>query len=460
LVAFVPQLAGALVAALVAWGHLSLTAGLAVGGGYLLAGFMSARAARWRWLLPLAGTLSAAVFPLIGTIASALALYAVGEPVDWPTLWVAAVESALIVFLGYRVLQTPFKIRVGVIGSPASANRLQGELDQSGGGDFEVAATITPDDWELDPAALAGPYLCALSAVGKAIDERDLELLVITQEFPRERVDEALFGEVIARPVDVMTLREFHEKRFGLVPLAEVDYAWFTSLAGRHHRPFARAGKRMIDLAVSLPLSIALAPVLGLLALLIRRDGGPALYRQQRVGRNGRMFTIMKLRTMTHDPDAHSTWTGADDDRITGLGRTLRRIHVDEAPQLWNVIRGEMSLVGPRPEQPEYVAELTERIPFYNQRHIVKPGVTGWAQVRAGYAGSWEGTVIKLSNYLYYINNHTLSLDLIIFIETLRAVVADRQYELEEPTRETILGAGSDRAVAGLTVDDDVERSP
>jgi lipopolysaccharide/colanic/teichoic acid biosynthesis glycosyltransferase len=307
----------------------------------------------------------------------------------------------------------------------------------------------------LDPKALAGPYLCSLREIGKAIDERDLEVLVVTQEFPREKVDRALFGEVIARPVEVMTLREFHEKRFGLVPLAEVDYAWFTNLAGVHHRPIARAAKRTIDVAISLPLLLLLLPLLLLLGLLIRRDGGPGLYRQQRVGRNGRAFTIMKLRTMTHDPEAESTWADAEDVRITRIGRTLRRTHLDEAPQLWNVLRGEMSFVGPRPEQPAYVAELNERIPFYNQRHIVKPGITGWAQVRSGYSGSLEGTAVKLSNDLYYIKNHTLTLDLAIFVETLRAVVADSQYELEDPTRETVLGEGSERALAGVAPEDE-----
>jgi len=455
LVAFVPQIAGALVAALVAWGHLSPTAGFAVGGGYLLAGYVSARAARWRWLLPLAGTLSALAFPLIGTVASAAALYAVGEPVDAATLWVAAFESAVIVFFGYRVTRGTTRIRIGVIGTPAAATRLKTELERSGGEDFEVAATITPDDWELDPAALEGPYLCSLREIGRAIDDRDLEVLVVTQEFPREKIDRSLFGEVIARPVEVMMLREFHEKRFGLVPLAEVDYAWFTNLAGVHHRPVARAAKRVIDVAVSLPILLALLPVMALLALAIRRDGGPALYRQERVGRNGRRFTILKLRTMTDDPEAAATWTDAEDVRITRIGRTLRRAHLDEAPQLWNVLRGEMSFVGPRPEQPSYVAELNERIPFYNQRHIVKPGLTGWAQVRAGYSGSLEGTAVKLSNDLYYIKNHTLSLDLVIFVETLRAFVADSQYELEEPTRETVLGEGSDRALAGVAPDDD-----
>ncbi len=453
--AFVPQLAGALVAGLVAWGHLSATAGLAVGGAYLLAGYMSARAARWRWLLPLAGTLSAAVFPLIGTVASALALYLVDEPVDGATLVVAAIESGVIVLFGYRVTRDATRIRVGVIGSPAEASRLRTELARSGGRDFSVAATITPDDWELDPAALSGPYLCSLSDVGRAIDERDLEVLVITQEFPREKVDEALFGEVIARPVELMDLREFHERRFGLVPLAEVDYSWFTNLAGVHHRPLARAAKRAIDIAVSAPLLAVLAPILALLTLAIRRDGGPALYRQHRVGRNGRAFTILKLRTMTHDPEAQTTWSGVGDARITRLGRTLRRIHIDEAPQLWNVLRGEMSFVGPRPEQPGYVAELSERIPFYKQRHIVKPGLTGWAQVRGGYGGSFEGTAVKLANDLYYVKNHTLSLDLVIFIETLRALVADSDHELEEPTRETILGEGSDRELAGIAADDE-----
>jgi exopolysaccharide biosynthesis polyprenyl glycosylphosphotransferase len=450
LIASAPQFAGAIVAGLVAGADISVLAGVGVFGGYLFAGYFSFRVARWRRLLPLAGALSTVAFPLIGTAGSVVALSLLGEPLAGRPLAIAALEAFVIVWLANHVLGEFVRIRVGVIGSPAEAARLQDELERTGAFDFEVAATITPDDWELDLGALGGPYLCSLSEIGKAIDERHLEVLVVTHEFERSRVDEQLYREVIDRPVQVMPLHEFHERRFGAVPLAEIDYAWFTQLAGRHGHPLRGLAKRAFDLLAALPIAILLGPPLAVVAFLIRRDGGPALFRQERIGRGGGSFTIYKLRTMSQQPDSGATWTTIDDDRVTSIGRLLRKTHLDEAPQLWNVVKGDMSIVGPRPEQGTYVAQLQELIPFYGQRHIVKPGLTGWAQVRAGYAGSLEGTAVKLCNDLYYVKHHSLSLDLAIMFETIRALVADRQFGVAVPTEATMLGEGSRRVLADL----------
>ena len=155
---------------------------------------------------------------------------------------------------------------------------------------------------------------------------------------------------------------------------------------------------------------------------------------------------------MSVAPPGQSAWTTADDPRVTKLGAFLRKTHLDEAPQLMNILRGDMSLVGPRPEQVAYVERLAEQIPFYNQRHIVKPGLTGWAQVRVGYAGSMRGTLFKLCNDLYYVKHHSLSLDLTILLETVRTLFSDRQFGDEPATSGTMIGSGP-RAIA-LDVDD------
>jgi lipopolysaccharide/colanic/teichoic acid biosynthesis glycosyltransferase len=141
-------------------------------------------------------------------------------------------------------------------------------------------------------------------------------------------------------------------------------------------------------------------------------------------------------------------WAEADDIRVTRIGRFLRKSHLDEAPQLWNVIKGEMSLVGPRPEQETYVDALSKQIPFYTQRHVVKPGITGWAQVRVGYSGSLEGTAFKLCNDLYYVKHHSISLDMAILLETVRTLVADKQYVEPPSTSLTMLGEGEGRVVS------------
>jgi exopolysaccharide biosynthesis polyprenyl glycosylphosphotransferase len=186
------------------------------------------------------------------------------------------------------------------------------------------------------------------------------------------------------------------------------------------------AVRRGLDLLLAM-LGLALAAPLGLLvAVAIKLESrGPVLYRQERVGRNGRPFTLAKFRSMRADAEAGSgpVWAGADDPRITRVGRWLRKLRIDEIPQLWAVIRNDMSLVGPRPERPYFVADLERQIPGYGQRHVVKPGVTGWAQINYSYGNSVDDAFIKLQYDLYYVKNRSLALDIAILLRTVKVVV-------------------------------------
>jgi exopolysaccharide biosynthesis polyprenyl glycosylphosphotransferase len=184
--------------------------------------------------------------------------------------------------------------------------------------------------------------------------------------------------------------------------------------------------KRAFDVVASMVMVILVAPLVLVAALLIAAEGGgPVIYRQERVGLRGHTFTVYKLRSMAQDAEINgkAQWAAKDDARITRVGRFIRRTRIDELPQLLNVLRGEMSFVGPRPERPEFVAMLTAQIPFYAVRHSVKPGLTGWAQVRYSYGATVEQSVRKLEYDLYYVKNHTLVLDVAIMLETLRVVL-------------------------------------
>jgi lipopolysaccharide/colanic/teichoic acid biosynthesis glycosyltransferase len=161
--------------------------------------------------------------------------------------------------------------------------------------------------------------------------------------------------------------------------------------------------------------------------LPIRRDGGPALFTQVRIGEQGHRFRLLKLRTMRVGADSSAQWACADDPRMTRVGGWLRRTHLDELPQLVNVLRGEMSLVGPRPEQPQFVDRLEQMLPFYQRRHLMRPGITGWAQIRCGYAGSDIGSAWKLCHDLYYAKHRSAGVDLLILCETLATLVFERE---------------------------------
>jgi exopolysaccharide biosynthesis polyprenyl glycosylphosphotransferase len=187
--------------------------------------------------------------------------------------------------------------------------------------------------------------------------------------------------------------------------------------------------RRFISTVVSLAGLLLVLPLLPLMALAVRLTSpGPVLYRQKRVGRYGVLFDCYKFRTMRADAEAEAgpTWAGDDDPRITPVGRVLRRTRLDEIPQLWNVLRGDMGFVGPRPERPEFVEWLSREVPYYHLRHIIRPGLTGWAQVRYQYGASLEESKEKLRYDLYYIKNISLSLDLLIVLHTIKIVLLGR----------------------------------
>jgi sugar transferase (PEP-CTERM system associated) len=228
------------------------------------------------------------------------------------------------------------------------------------------------------------------------------------------------------RGVRVMGLQSFYEREQGVLRIDTMRASWMIFGDGFDQGLARDVIKRLFDLLVSLALLLATLPVLVLAMIGVALESrGGVFYRQERVGEAGRHFRIVKLRTMRIDAEADGTprWAGINDSRITRVGAFLRKTRIDELPQLWNVFSGHMSFVGPRPERPFFVEQLTERIPFYQVRHSIKPGITGWSQVRHPYGASIEDGLAKLQYDLYYVKNHSLFLDLLILVETLQVVV-------------------------------------
>jgi sugar transferase (PEP-CTERM system associated) len=224
----------------------------------------------------------------------------------------------------------------------------------------------------------------------------------------------------------ITDLPRFFERVHGRVPIESLKASWLIYGTGFRQTWLRGCVKRGFDIIATVVLLLIALPIMVVIAFLISLDGGtPIIYRQERVGCRGRRFTLLKFRSMTKDAekDGQASWASINDSRITAVGRFMRRTRIDELPQLINVLRGEMSFVGPRPERPPFVATLTEKIPFYGVRHSVKPGLTGWAQVRYTYGGNVEESVKKLEYDLYYVKNHTLLLDLLILLKTVRVVL-------------------------------------
>jgi sugar transferase (PEP-CTERM system associated) len=226
--------------------------------------------------------------------------------------------------------------------------------------------------------------------------------------------------------VRITDLPRFFERVHGQIPIEALKASWLIYGNGFRQNWLRTTVKRIFDIVIALTLLVLTLPIMLVSALIIAfESGSPIVYRQERVGLRGKTFNVLKFRSMRQDAekDGKAAWAAVGDARVTAYGRFIRRTRIDELPQLINVLRGEMSFVGPRPERPVFVEMLAEQIPFYAVRHSVKPGITGWAQVRYSYGANVEQSMKKLEYDLYYVKNHTLFLDLLILLETARVVV-------------------------------------
>ncbi len=298
--------------------------------------------------------------------------------------------------------------QVLIVGSREQAGATAAAIRTMRRGFFRVAGVVSPDADQtaaakqaaLEQAAVAGPRLWAIvvTADGRAAVER-------------------YRGPV--RVYDDVAFREQHLRR---LDLAHMDAGW---LAGVRDTPGAAVLRRVADIAMALLILALAMPVLLLTALAVRMTSpGPVLYRQVRVGLSGRPFVVLKFRSMFVDAEAQGpAWAAAHDPRVTPVGQLIRRMRIDELPQLVNVLRGEMSIIGPRPERPHFVAQLDAAIPFHAARTLVKPGITGWAQVNYPYGASVEDARQKLSYDLYYVKHRGVWLDLQILLATVRVIL-------------------------------------
>ena len=226
--------------------------------------------------------------------------------------------------------------------------------------------------------------------------------------------------------VRVLDLSSYFERALGQVRLDSLRASWLIFGDGFRQGLTRTAVKRVFDIVAASVLILLTLPVMALTATLIALESGfPIFYRQERVGHGGRVFRVTKFRSMRADAerDGRPRWATSNDDRVTRVGRIIRRYRIDELPQLLNVLKGDMSLVGPRPERPFFVDQLTREIPFYAARHSIKPGLTGWAQVRYHYGATLDDAAEKLQFDLYYVKNHTLFLDMVILFETVVVVI-------------------------------------
>ncbi len=284
------------------------------------------------------------------------------------------------------------------------------------------------DDIDDQGAWIEGcPVIGRVDELGKLLEKLDIDRIVVAskrrdEHFPAE---DLLRQKLLATPIDSGVA--FYERVTGRIYLRELRPSYLIFNDGFALGPLSMATKRVLDIAASAIGLLIAAPLIGLAAIAIKIDSpGPVFFGQVRVGRGGIPFRVWKLRSMRDDAERHTgaVWAaGASDDRITRVGRFIRPCRLDELPQLWNVLRGDMSLVGPRPERPEFVDMLAERYPYFRARSAVPPGITGWAQIREGYVNDVEDVEQKLALDFYYLKYRSLGMDLLILWKTIKTVV-------------------------------------
>jgi exopolysaccharide biosynthesis polyprenyl glycosylphosphotransferase len=386
--------------------------------------------------------------PLVGASAAWLIALAAGDGHSLGEYEAVVLGSWLVMALGGWIKATlcnGLRARVAVVGPREFAADFVTELDAANVRTYDVVGWISPSG-PADYRRLR--WLGTLDEVREAVLSERIDLIVCgpgAADAEGARIEDVtgrVANDCLDLPVRLIAANQLYEETFGHVPVGMIDAAWYRYIMHPNFRASGPYSKRGFDLVLGTIIGLVFLPVMLFAALAIKiSDRGPVLYRQRRLGELGGEFDILKLRTMRIDAEPNGPqWAAVGDTRVTRVGRILRRSHLDEIPQLWNVLRGQMTLVGPRPERPEMVSELERRFPHYTRRQLVKPGIAGWAALRCGYAGSDIGTAWKLCHDLFYIKRRSMLADALILAETGVEVFRDAHRALRAPDERFLIG--------------------
>jgi sugar transferase (PEP-CTERM system associated) len=332
--------------------------------------------------------------------------------------------TTIRVLLGSTLDSETFKRRILILGAGPRAARVEA-LAARPESSFVVTGYVGMND---GPIAVAKAVNRAdIDNLASYVVSKDASEVVLALEERRNALPLQDLLRVKTAGVHVNDLSSFLERETGRVDLDSLNPSWLIFSDGfSAGRRLSSMAKRLFDLTISAVLLLLSAPLIFATALAVKLESrGPAFFRQKRVGLYGQTFEILKLRSMRQDAEVagQAVWAQKDDPRVTRIGSIIRRLRIDELPQTWSVLKGEMSFVGPRPERPQFVADLEARLPYYAERHMVKPGITGWAQINYPYGASIEDARQKLEYDLYYAKNYTPFLDILILLQTIRVVL-------------------------------------
>lgn len=333
------------------------------------------------------------------------------------------------VSIHYLLGHPDFGEKILIVGSGSLAVEVAREMLERPDAGYRIAGFVGNDP-ELLGKSLINPRVIGLtSELDDVVRRENIDRIIVAMGERRGQLPtNELLQLSLAGTVNIEEGASFYERVTGRVSLNMIRPSWLIfSSRGRQAR-ISWIARNVVHRIVALIGAMFSLPIAILTAFLIKLDSrGPILYKQERVGKNGSPFTVMKFRSMRTDAEkAGPVWASQNDDRTTRVGKIIRKLRIDEIPQFWNILRGDMDFVGPRPERPHFVSQLAEEIPYYEQRHLIAPGLTGWAQIKYPYGASIEDARQKLQYDLYYIKNQNLMLDAIILFETIKIILFGR----------------------------------
>ncbi len=368
-------------------------------------------------------------------IVLALSFYLYPDLMLGRSISLIALPLALTLMVGWRVMihwilgHPGFGERILIVGSGDSAVEIAREVLSRPDAGYRIVGFVGNDAEQLGKSLINPRVIGLTEHLTDVVKSANVDRIVVAMgerrgQFPTDK----LLQLSLAGHVSIEEGAAFYERITGRVSLSMIRPSWLIFTGPGRKAKLASISRNVVHRMAGLIGALLSLPIVLVTAILIKLDSrGPVFYKQERVGKNGRTFVLAKFRSMRVDAEADGpVWATKGDDRTTRVGRVIRKIRVDEIPQFWNILKGEMSFVGPRPERPHFVAQLAEEIPYYEQRHLIAPGLTGWAQIKYPYGASIEDARQKLQYDLFYIKNHSLVFDAIIVFETIKIILFGR----------------------------------
>ena len=361
----------------------------------------------------------------IATIFFGIVYYLLPQLMIGEGIFVISIALLILLIVSWRIGYTLilenglFNQKIIVIGSGALAQGIIQEIRDKRDSGYEIETVLNEADCRNGMCGMQ-PEMCDQAR------EKNISKIIVALEEKRGILPIEQLLKCRTEGIEILEGTSFYEMLLGKLYVRQINPAWLIFSEGFRKSPLRSFMKRTGDLVLSIVMLLVLSPLILLTAILIKLDSrGPVIFSQERVGQNGKPFQVHKFRSMVADAEKRSgpVWATENDNRVTRVGRIIRKLRVDELPQLWNVLKGEMSFVGPRPERAYFIEQLEKEIPYYSERHTVKPGLTGWAQVSYPYGASIEDAIEKLNYDLFYTKNMSFLLDMLIVFRTVKIVL-------------------------------------